>query len=412
MFQNTKKTEQMIPLCDLKRQYQSIKVELDSALLAAAAEAKYILGPNVGKLEKELADYCGVEQAVGVGSGTDALRLALQAIGVGHGDEVVTTAFSFVATSEAIAALGAKPVFTDIDPDTYNLDPKWAAAAVTPRTKAILPVHIFGQPCDMDALMRLAASYDLPLVEDCAQAIGARYRGRFCGSFGAAGCLSFFPSKNLGCCGDGGMILSGERRLAERAESLRRHGGRVKYHHDELGCNSRLDELQAAVLRVKLPHLARWQSLRRCHAYHYNRLFADVREVRCPRELSSDGPFVPRDAQAADDGGVVECVYHQYTIQVDDRDELSRRLKERGIASAVYYPLPLHLQKLHANLGCRPGSLPHTEQACRRCLSLPIFPELSEAEVETVAAAVRESIAAMRGRCRSRGIELEDRPAA
>ena len=402
----------MIPLCDLKQQYQSLKPRIDAAMQEVAAAARYILGPNVTELQREIAAYCDGAQAVGVASGTDALGLSLRALDVGPGDEVLTTPFTFVATSESIAGLGATPVFVDVDPDTLNIDPQWIETAITPRTKAILPVHIYGQPCDMDPVMRLAETYNLHVVEDCAQSIGARYRGRATGSFGDAGCFSFFPSKNLGCFGDGGMIVSNNGQLAQRVEILRRHGGRVKYYHDELGLNSRLDELQAAILRVKLPHLPRWESLRRKHAYHYNRLFAEMPEVICPRELSHDGPFVPTDQQKADDAGVVQCVYHQYTIQVCDRDKLCERLKDAGIGNAVYYPIPLHLQKVHYHLDYREGCFPCAERACRRCISLPIFPELTEAQVETVAKTVRESLAAINRSSRSQGVDLEDRPAA
>ena len=411
--ENAKRTQQnMIPFCDLKQQYQTLKQQIDAAMQETAASARYILGPNVAELEREIAAYCDGDRAVAVASGTDALGLSLRALNVGPGDEVITTPFTFVATSESIAGLGATPVFVDIDPDTLNIDPKWIETAVTPRTKAILPVHIFGQPCDMDPIMRLARTYKLRVVEDCAQSIGARYRGRAGGSFGDAGCFSFFPSKNLGCFGDGGMIVSNKPQLAERVEVLRRHGGRVKYHHDELGLNSRLDELQAAVLRVKLPHLPEWETLRRKHAYHYNRLFADMPEVICPRELSLEGPFVPTDQAKADGSRVVECVYHQYTIQVPNRDKLGERLKETGIGHAVYYPVPLHLQKVHSRLGYRPGCFPCAERVSRRCISLPIFPELTETQVETVAMTVRESLVAINRESRAQGVDIEDRPAA
>ncbi|MBN2291660.1 MAG: DegT/DnrJ/EryC1/StrS family aminotransferase [Pirellulales bacterium] len=402
----------MIPLCDLKQQYQALKPRIDAAMQDVAAAASYILGPNVTELEREIAAYCNTERAVGVASGTDALGLSLRALNVGPGDEVITTPFTFVATSEAIGILGATPVFADIDPDTLNIDPQWIDMAITPRTKAILPVHIYGQPCDMDPIMRLAEKYKLHVVEDCAQSIGARYRDRATGSFGDAGCFSFFPSKNLGCFGDGGMIVSNNEKLSERVEVLRRHGGRVKYHHDELGLNSRLDELQAAILRVKLPHLPEWESLRRRHAYHYNSIFIEMPEVICPRELSPEGPFVPTDQKKADGGRMVQCVYHQYTIRVPYRDQLCRLLKDAGIGNAVYYPVPLHLQKVHSCRGYRPGCFPCAEEASEHCISLPIFPELTETQVETVATTVRESIAAINRQSRSQGVDLSERPAA
>ncbi len=402
----------MIPLCDLKQQYQTLKPQIDAAMQEAASEARYILGPNVAELEREIAAYCDGDRAVGVASGTDALGLSLRALNLGPGDEVITTPFTFVATSESIAILGATPVFVDIDPDTLNIDPKWIETAITSRTKAILPVHIYGQPCDMNPIMRLAEKYNLHVVEDCAQSIGARYRDRATGSFGDAGCFSFFPSKNLGCFGDGGMIVSNNEQLAQRVETLRRHGGRVKYYHEELGLNSRLDELQASILRVKLPHLPKWEALRRRHAYHYNSIFAEMPEVACHRELSSEGPFVPTDQNKADGGRMVKCVYHQYTIRVPHRDQLSERLKEAGVGNAVYYPIPLHLQKVHARLGYRPGCFPCAEEASEHCISLPIFPELTEAQVETVATTVRESLGAINRQSRSQGIDFAERPAA
>lgn len=370
----------MIPLCDLKGQYLELKAELDAAMLAAAAETRYILGPNVKQLEAEVAAFCQCPHGVGTGSGTDAIHLALRALRIGLGDEVITTPFTFVATTEAIGVVGATPVFVDIDPDTFNLDPYRIEAAITSRTKAILPVHLYGQPCDMDPIVALADRHGLAIVEDCAQSIGATYKGRQTGSFGEAGCLSFFPSKNLGCFGDGGMVVTGNDEVAERVEMLRRHGGRVKYYHDELGLNSRLDELQAAILRVKLPHLPRWEELRREHAYRYNELLADVPGVTCPHELTESGTRV------------VEPVYHQYTVRVDHRDAVSERLKQQGIANAVYYPIPLHLQKVHAQLGHVPGSFPGAERAAERCLSLPIFPELTDRQIDEVVDAVRQAV--------------------
>ena len=253
----------MIPVCDLKQQYRSLKSEIDAAMQQVAADAHFILGPNVKSLEKEIAAYCDCAHAAGVANGTDALHLALRALRIGPGDEVITTPFTFVATTEAIGIVGARPVFVDIDPHTFNIDPAKIEAAITPRTKAILPVHLYGQPCEMDAIMEIAERHGLYVVEDCAQAIGATYKGRKVGSFGHAGCLSFFPSKNLGCFGDGGMVVSGNKEVFERVEMLRRHGGKVKYHHCELGLNSRLDELQAAILRVKFKHLEAWSEQRR-----------------------------------------------------------------------------------------------------------------------------------------------------
>lgn len=368
----------MIPLCDLRQQYLSLKSDIDAAMQAVAEAGHYILGPNVQALEREVAAFCGCQHAVGVANGTDALHLALRALDIGPGDEVITTPFTFIATTEAIGQVGATPVFVDIDPLTFNLAPHLIEPAITTRTKAILPVHLYGQPCDMDAILDIARRHGLYVVEDCAQAIGATYRGRQVGSFGDAGCLSFFPSKNLGCYGDGGMVVSNRRDLAERVEVLRRHGGRVKYYHDELGLNSRLDELQAAILRVKLPQLSRWNALRRERAHAYNALLSEVPSIIRPHELTAGGVEVPLTTPVREAQSLVRAVYHQYTIQTAQRDQLARQLTASGIGNAVYYPVPLHLQTVHASLDYEPGSFPHAERAARQCLSLPMFPELRE----------------------------------
>jgi dTDP-4-amino-4,6-dideoxygalactose transaminase len=386
----------MIPLCDLKQQYLSLKAEIDAAMQRVAEDGHYILGPNVKALEQEVATFCGSRYAVGVANGTDALHLALRALDIGPGDEVITTPFTFIATTEAIGIVGATPVFVDIDSLTFNIDPHLIEPAITPRTKAILPVHLYGQPCDMDAIRDIACRRGLYVVEDCAQAIGATYRGRQAGSFGDAGCISFFPSKNLGCFGDGGMVVTNHRELADRVEMLRRHGGRVKYHHEELGLNSRLDELQAVILRVKLPNLARWSELRREHAYTYNQLLAAVPEVTRPHELTAGGTHVPQHLSPREET-LVQAVYHQYTIQVQDRDQVARQLTSAGIGNAVYYPVPLHLQKVHAGLGLGRGSFPHAEYAAEHCLSLPMFPELTAAQQHTVRDAVRAACGLVTG---------------
>ncbi len=374
----------MIPLCDPNQQYLSLQDELDAALREVAASGQYILGPHVKALEQEIAEFCGCRYAVGVGNGTDALHLVLRALDIGPGDEVITTPFTFVATTEAIGLVGARPVFVDIDPDTYNIDPDLVEAVITPRTKAILPVHLYGQPCDMAPLVELAEHHQLEIVEDCAQAIGARYLGRAVGSFGAAGCFSFFPSKNLGCLGDGGMITTNDRTLYERVEMLRRHGGKVKYHHSELGLNSRLDEIQAAVLRVKLKHLEAWNESRRLLAYRYNELLAETDEIALPFELDASGYEVPM-GEAARESGLLTPVYHQYTVQVERRDEVARALRDRGVQSFPYYPVPLHLQEVHAHLGHRPGDFPVAEHVAQHCLSLPMFPELTARQQRHVA---------------------------
>lgn len=359
----------MIPMLDLSAQYQSLKAEIDAAMQEVAASGYYILGPNVKALEAAVAAYCDCRYGIGVANGTDALHLALRALRVGPGDEVITTPFTFVATTEAIGLVGATPVFVDIDPETFNLDVRQIERAITPRTKAILPVHLYGQPCDMDLILEIARERGLWVVEDCAQAIGATYKGRKVGSFGDAGALSFFPSKNLGCFGDGGMVVTNRAEVAERVEMLRRHGGRVKYHHTELGLNSRLDELQAAILRVKLPHLEEWIAARRRIAARYNAALAEVAGIERPRELGSPDPAMPSP--------VARCVYHQYTVRVKERDAVRERLRAAGIGTMAYYPVPLHRQAVHAALGYSPGAFPEAERAAAECLSLPIFPELT-----------------------------------
>ncbi len=385
----------MIPLCDLQQQYQSLKPELDAAMQEVAAQARYILGPSVKQLEHDVAEFCQCRHGVGVASGTDALHLALRALRVGPGDEVITTPFTFVATTEAIGMVGATPVFIDIDSLTFNMDPQRIEAAITPKTKAILPVHLYGQPCDMDPIMDTARRHGLYVVEDVAQALGATYKGRKVGSFGDAGCLSFFPSKNLGGFGDGGMVVSNNDEVAERVEMLRRHGGRIKYYHDELGLNSRLDELQAAILRVKFPHLSHWNELRRKRAYRYNELLAEIPGITPPHELTDRGPVALQGEAACGRNPILDAVYHQFTVQLDHRDLVSQRLKEEGIGNAIYYPVPLHLQEVHAHLGCEPGSLPNSERVAQRCLSLPIFPELQPEQIDRVVSTLREVVQAV-----------------
>jgi dTDP-4-amino-4,6-dideoxygalactose transaminase len=289
--------------------------------------------------------------------------------------------------------LGATPVFVDIDPETFNIAPAAIEPAITPRTRALLPVHLYGQPCDMDAIMDIAARHNLAVVEDCAQACGATYKGRKVGTFGDAGCFSFFPSKNLGGLGDGGAVTTNNRALFERVEMLRRHGGRVKYYHEEVGLNSRLDELQAAVLRIKLRHLDGWNAQRRERACRYNELLAPLTELTCPRE--SDGAMcaVPQPGQA---NGTATSVYHQYTLLHEDREAMLAQLKSDGVGAMIYYPVPLHLQQAYAALGYGEGSFPHAEEAARTCFSIPMFPELSEAQQEQVVRSLRTAVTAAR----------------
>lgn len=364
----------MIPILDLKTQYEQLRDEIAVALQGVLDSGAFVLGPDVKALEREVADYCRCGYGVGVASGTDALRLSLAALEIGPGDEVITTPFTFVATANTISHSGSQPVFVDIDPLTYNLDPDAVAAAVTPRTKAIVPVHLYGQPADMDAIMAIAQRHDLAVIEDAAQAIGAEYKGRRAGSIGHLGCLSFYPTKNLGAYGDAGMVVTNDAGLADRLDVLRRQGGKTKYFHEVLGFNSRLDTMQAAILRVKLRYLERWQEGRRAAAQRYDALLA-------ASGAPVTTPYIRPD---------VRHVYHQYTIRAPQRDALVEHLQQRGIGVMIYYPLPLHLQGLYRDLGMAKGALPHAEAAGREVLSLPMFPELTEAQQQEIMAAVAE----------------------
>lgn len=361
-----------IPMVDLQVQYQQLKAEIDKAIAGVLDTSYYILGPQGQAFESEAATYLGVKHAIGVSSGTDALHLALRAAGLGPGDEVITSPFTFIATAEAIAYVGATPVFVDIDPRTFNIDPELTRRAITPKTRAILPVHLFGQPADLAPLQQLCGEHDLLLIEDCAQSFGATYAGRQTGGFGALGCFSFFPSKNLGCYGDGGMVVTNDDDLAEQVRMLRNHGSKVRYHHDIIGYNSRLDEIQAAILRVKLQHIDRFNELRRRNAHYYSARLA---------ELGVTPPF--------EDGKGVH-VYHQYTMLTDRREAMQQSLTQAGCASAVYYPIPLHRQNVFAN-ACSGLSLPVSEEVAACCLSLPIYPELTEGQMDRVVAAIRQA---------------------
>jgi dTDP-4-amino-4,6-dideoxygalactose transaminase len=361
----------MIPILDLQAQYEAIGAELEAAALEVLRSGAYILGPNVRALEQEVAAFVGVAHGVGVASGTDALRLCLHALGLKPGDEVITTPFTFVATANTISRAGATPVFVDIEPDTFNINPAQIEAAISSRTVGIVPVHLYGQAANMDAIMAIAARHGLWVLEDCAQAIGATWNGRPVGRFGIAGCLSFYPTKNLGAAGDAGMIVTTSARFADQIEVLRRHGGRDKYNVEMIGYNSRLDELQAALLRVKLRYLAEWTAARRRVAARYDALLA--------------GAPVTTPAVAA---GATH-VYHQYTIRAPRRDALIEHLRRQGIGTMIYYPYPLHRQPIYATLGYAEGSLPESERAGREVVSLPIYPELTEAQIETVAGAIR-----------------------
>ena len=363
----------MIPMVDLKNQYLKLKVEIDLGMQEALHSCAFVLGPNVQAFERESAAFLGVKHAIGCASGTDALHLALLAAGVGPGDEVITTAFTFIATAEAIRYVGARPVFVDIDPRTFNISPEAIEGAITKKTVAVMPVHLFGQPCDMARIQAICDRHGLKLVEDCAQSFGASIAGRQTGSFGVAAGFSFFPSKNLGCYGDGGLVSTHSDELAQRIRMLRNHGSEVRYYHDVIGYNSRLDELQAVILRVKLRHIDEFNAGRRRAAHLYSELMADL-PVVTPHE-----------------DGLGVHVYHQYTLLSDRRDHIMQALQQAQIACAVYYPVPLHRQKVFAT-ECEGVSLPVTEQVASRCLSLPIFPELEEAQVRRVVAVIREAL--------------------
>ncbi len=358
----------MIPILDSKRQYAEIGEEVEKQVIEVLRSGQYILGKNNKALQEELADFIGVKHTVTLNSGTDALHLALRALDIGKGDEVISTAFTFVATSEAIGIVGAKPVFVDIDKDTFNIDPKKIEDAITPRTKAIIPVHLYGQPADMDAILDIAKRHNLYVIEDACQAIGALYKGKMVGSFGDIGCFSFYPTKNLGAMGDGGLLTTNSDAIKDRVLALRNHGGAIRYHHDEIGVNSRLDEVQAAILRVKLPHVKGWNEKRRENAHRYNELFANCPDIQTPKELDD-----------------TYCVYHQYTVKIPNRDNIHKMLQEHGVGAMLYYPIPLHLQKVHEYLGMGKGSLPITEKNTEMVISLPMFPEITAEEQKTVA---------------------------
>ena len=361
-----------VPLLDLKPQFETIRDEVDRVLRRVVDSQLFILGSEVAEFEKELAAYVGVPHAIGCASGTDALVLSLHALNLAPGDEVITTPFTFFATASCVARHGAKPVFVDIDPASFNLDPEQIEGAISPRTKVLLPVHLFGQCADLDAIGAVARRHGLAVVEDACQAIGASYHGKGAGSIGTTGAFSFFPSKNLGAFGDGGIVTTGDDAIAARLRMLRVHGERERYKHQAIGWNSRLDALQAAVLRVKLPHLDAWSRGRIANADRYDRLFRDAGLVDSGRVvLPTRAPW----------GG---HIFNQYTIRVKDRDALGEHLKARGIGWAIYYPIPLHLQECFASLGYKAGDFPEAERAAREVLSLPIFPELAPAQLEQV----------------------------
>jgi dTDP-4-amino-4,6-dideoxygalactose transaminase len=381
---------EMIPMLDLRVQFETIAAEIRAAVEDVLTAQQFVLGPQGEALEREIAEACGVAYGVGLASGTEALELGLHACGVKAGDEVIVPTFTFIATGSAVSALGARPVFADIEPATFNLDPDQIEARITPRTRAIVAVHLFGLAADMDPILAVAEKHGIPVIEDNAQSFGATYRGRKTGSMGRLGCLSFYPTKNLGGYGDAGMIVTSDEKLATRLRALRNHGQTGQYLSTEHGWNSRLDELQAAILRVKLRHLAEWTATRLAHARLYDSLLEDLPGIILPRVQPGR-----------------EHVYYLYTIRVEGRtggqiratsrgevrsDFVQQRLKERGIASMVYYPVPLHLQPLYASLGGKPGDLRVSERAAREVLSIPLYSEMTREQVERVAEAVRGAV--------------------
>ena len=355
----------MIPMVDLKKEFTEIKKEVFEMLTEILESSHYILGPKVSELEKKISDYHGVAAAIGVASGTDALHLSLDALGVGEGDEVITTPFTFFATAEAVIYTGATPVFVDAEPDTLNIDVSLIEKKITKKTKAIIPVHIFGHPADMEEIKKLAKKHKLKVIEDCAQAFGAAINNKKVGSFGDAGCFSFYPSKNLGAYGDGGMITLNDSVIANTIKKLRNHGSGGAYKHESVGFNSRLDEIQAGILLIKLKRIDEYNSKRRQNAALYNKFLSD--KVKCPKEKNG-------------------CyhVYHQYTIMSPERDKIQNKLKDNGISSVVYYPIPLHLQEALKFLGYKEGDFPVAEKAAREVLSLPMYPGLEEKTIKEI----------------------------
>jgi dTDP-4-amino-4,6-dideoxygalactose transaminase len=362
-----------VPFLDLRAHHAPLRAEFLAAIAGVIDTGAFAGGPFVARFEQEFAAYCGTREAVGVGNGTDALWLALLALGVGPGDEVLTVPMTFMATAEAITYCGAQPVFVDIDDLTYTMDPTRLEAAITPRTKAIIPVHLLGQCADMDPILEIAKRHDIPVVEDACQAHGASYKGRRAGNLGVAGCFSFYPGKNLGAFGEAGAITTNDNALADRIRMFRDHGQARKYHHDVVGWNARMDGIQAAVLQLKLPHLDPNNDLRRAHAAQYAELLADIPGLRTPLE-SPHGRHV----------------YHVYALRVPDRDRILNDLQQRGIGCGIHYPIPVHLQQAYASLSHARGAFPIAERCAGEFLSLPMFPELTEDQVAAVAQAVTE----------------------
>ena len=364
-----------VPFLDLKAQYKQIENEVLPMLTEAMSNAAFIGGPQVTGLEHEFAEFCKSKYCVAVNSGTDALRFALIAAGIGQGDEVITVPNTFIATTEAISQVGAKPVFVDIRPDTYTMNPDLIEAKITDKTRAILPVHLYGQPADMDKILEIAKKHNLMVFEDACQAHGALYKGKKAGSMGLAGCFSFYPGKNLGAFGEGGAVITQDEKLAKCMSMLRDHGQEQKYYHAMEGYNGRLDAIQAGVLRIKLKRLEAWNASRRKNVVYYNELLSKINGITTPVE--ADG---------------VESVYHIYLILADDRDGLQKFLTEKGIGTGLHYPVPLHLQKAYKSLGYKEGDFPITEKVAKKLLSLPMFAELTKEQIEYVCEAIKEYI--------------------
>jgi dTDP-4-amino-4,6-dideoxygalactose transaminase len=364
--------DQNVPYIDLAAQIRPIRDELDAAIRRAIDHCTFCLGPDVAQFERDFAAFCGAKHCVAMNSGTSALHIAMRLLDIGPGDEVITTPFTFAATSWCISYVGARPVYVDIDEATFNLDPRRIEKAITPRTRAILPVHLYGHPFAVDAILEVARRHRLPVVEDAAQAHGATYRGRVIGTFGVMSCFSFYPAKNLGALGEGGALVTNDDALAARARALREHGSRVRYHHDEVGYNYRMEGLQGAVLGVSLKHLPAWTERRRQLAQRYHRLLADT-----PLRL-------PLEAEYAN------SAWHLYVVRHPRRDELKKHLEAHGVGCAIHYPLPLHLQKCYAALGYRPGDFPVAERACQEVLALPFFPAMTEAQQDRAVAVIRQ----------------------
>ncbi|MGB0383298.1 MAG: DegT/DnrJ/EryC1/StrS family aminotransferase [Ardenticatenaceae bacterium] len=364
-----------IPFVDLKTQYQTLKPQIDAAFQSVLERTAYILGQELKEFEEAFANYIGLKHCLGVSTGTDALELAIRACGIGPGDEVITVPNTFIATTETITHAGATLRWVDVDPETYNMDPSQIEMAISPRTKALLPVHLYGQPADMHPILEIARKYDLKVIEDCAQAHGATYHGQTVGTFGDVACFSFYPGKNLGAYGDGGAVLTNSDEIADRLRLLRNHGQREKYVHVIEGFCHRLDNIQAAVLNVKLPYLDEWNERRRQAAATYDRLLQDVPEVVTPHVLEGTEP-----------------VYHLYVVQVPNRDQVRAALSAQGIQTGIHYPIPLHQQPAYAHLGHQPEDFPVSATLGPKILSLPIFPEITTAQIETVVTALRNAL--------------------